>query len=173
MPRDRVFEVENTEGLIEEGKKKAKKKRPIVITGIGMPAVEWTSKGATPHKCTHAPTLTHPVPAPAGWPSVSTSVLRKLAGSDLDGDSPSWGVAYDFFGGASEGTRACRAIDALCRAGQIDTMLSNFILPLQQQVDDRGRVHASLNLNTETGRLSSRRCDEVAPVLCLLVVPAP
>jgi DNA polymerase-1 len=38
----------------------------------------------------------------------------------------------------------------------IDTMLSNFILPLQENADDRSRVHCSLNLNTETGRLSSR-----------------
>lgn len=39
----------------------------------------------------------------------------------------------------------------------IDTMLSNFIVPLQQMVDEEGRVHCSLNLNTETGRLSARR----------------
>merc|ERR1711965_904716 len=40
--------------------------------------------------------------------------------------------------------------------GTIDTMLSNFILPLQENADERSRVHCSLNLNTETGRLSSR-----------------
>ena len=38
-------------------------------------------------------------------------------------------------------------------------MLANFILPLQEfsNADPRGRVHCSLNLNTETGRLSARR----------------
>lgn len=36
-------------------------------------------------------------------------------------------------------------------------MLSNFIIPLQQMVDEEGRIHCSLNLNTETGRLSARR----------------
>eukprot|EP00966_Prymnesium_polylepis_P097268 2253361-Prymnesium_polylepis.1 len=40
--------------------------------------------------------------------------------------------------------------------GAIETMLSNFILPLQENVDANSRVHCSLNLNTETGRLSSR-----------------
>ena len=34
---------------------------------------------------------------------------------------------------------------------------ANFIKPLQSLSDDKGRVHCSLNLNTETGRLSSRR----------------
>jgi len=36
-------------------------------------------------------------------------------------------------------------------------MLGNFILPLQVNVDAASRVHCSLNLNTETGRLSSRQ----------------
>jgi len=35
-------------------------------------------------------------------------------------------------------------------------MLSNFILPLQDMADASSRVHCSLNLNTETGRLSAR-----------------
>ena len=38
----------------------------------------------------------------------------------------------------------------------IDTLLSNFIVPLQLLVDKNNRIHGSLNLNTETGRLSSR-----------------
>lgn len=156
MPRDRVFEVENIEGIVEEGKKRAKKKRPIVITGIGMPPLEVTASGAQlqplPSRFGRAQLRGAADPQCAGWPSVSSTVLRKLAG-----EPPHWGTAHAFFGGGAEGERACSAIDALCRAGQIDTMLSNFIVPLQQQVDARGRVHASLNLNTETGRLSSRR----------------
>jgi DNA polymerase I len=36
-------------------------------------------------------------------------------------------------------------------------MLSNFIVPLQTMADAASRVHCSLNLNTETGRLSARR----------------
>ena len=56
------------------------------------------------------------------------------------------------------------AVDALCNAGAIDTLLSNFILPLQgSEVSTRdmdgnlNRIHCSLNINTETGRLSARR----------------
>ena len=55
-------------------------------------------------------------------------------------------------------------MDSLCEVGAIGTLLSNFIEPLQQ--DDiatrnpdgtLGRIHCSLNINTETGRLSARR----------------
>ena len=35
--------------------------------------------------------------------------------------------------------------------------MANFIKPLQALSDDNGRVHCQLNLNTETGRLSSRK----------------
>lgn len=53
-------------------------------------------------------------------------------------------------------------VDALCENSAIDTLLSNFILPLQTDdistvVDGKARVHCSLNINTETGRLSARR----------------
>lgn len=36
-------------------------------------------------------------------------------------------------------------------------MIANFITSLQELADHQSRVHCSLNLNTETGRLSSRR----------------
>jgi DNA polymerase I len=36
-------------------------------------------------------------------------------------------------------------------------MIANFLTSLQSLVDHRSRVHCSLNLNTETGRLSSRK----------------
>ena len=57
------------------------------------------------------------------------------------------------------------AVDALCEMGAIDTLLSNFIEPLQHadiatwdhERNRLGRVHCSLNINTETGRLSARR----------------
>jgi DNA polymerase-1 len=48
-------------------------------------------------------------------------------------------------------------MEQLCDAGAISTLLSTFIEPLQSMADARGRLHTSININTETGRLSSRR----------------
>lgn len=50
-----------------------------------------------------------------------------------------------------------RAIGALANIGQIDATITNFLVPLQVLVDSNSRIHCSLNLNTETGRLSSRK----------------
>ncbi|GMI19124.1 hypothetical protein TeGR_g6403, partial [Tetraparma gracilis] len=53
--------------------------------------------------------------------------------------------------------KACAALYSLTQIGSIDTMISSFIVPLQFLADDQSRVHCSLNMNTETGRLSARR----------------
>ena len=70
-----------------------------------------------------------------------------------------YGKAYSAFGGGQAGLSACAAIDALCDMAAIDTLLSNFIVPLQggEIKGPKGRVHCSMNINTETGRLSARR----------------
>ena len=96
---------------------------------------------------------------PTGIPQVSASVLKKMAGSNLFGDPKDavWGTAYHYFGGGEKGEEACRAIGALAAIGQIDATIQNFLLPLQSLVDSNSRIHCSLNLNTETGRLSSRK----------------
>jgi DNA polymerase-1 len=39
----------------------------------------------------------------------------------------------------------------------IETLIQTFIRPLQDLADENSRLHCSLNINTETGRLSSRR----------------
>lgn len=65
--------------------------------------------------------------------------------------------AYEQFNGGQAGHDACVALFSLCSIGSIDTMIANFLTSLQSLADDKSRVHCSLNLNTETGRLSSRR----------------
>lgn len=135
-PRERKFKIDNTEGYIEPGKSAPKKQRDIVLRGIGLPASSFTA---------------------AGWPAVSGIVLRELAGEPHAHPTPRYGTAYEYFGGGAAGRTACEAIDALHTVSTVDTMLSNFILPLQEMADNTGRVHCSLNLNTETGRLSARR----------------
>ncbi len=137
MPAERAFKIPNTEGIIEPGRKKPLKNRDLVIKGLGLTPVRHTK---------------------AGWPAVSAEVLRELAGPDpQDVANPKYGTAYQALGGGQAGREACLAIDSLLAMSSIDTMLANFIKPLQSLCDEEGRVHCSLNLNTETGRLSSRR----------------
>ena len=122
--------------------------------------------------------LAVPVYTATGSPAVSGVVLRQLAGRPgaarelvegwdaLSADqrkddalAATCGTAFLAFGGGREGAAACAAIDALNDVAAIDTLLSNFIIPLQSDNlrGKEGRVHASLNINTETGRLSARR----------------
>eukprot|EP00523_Entomoneis_sp_CCMP467_P000343 CAMPEP_0168747238 /NCGR_PEP_ID=MMETSP0724-20121128/15558_1 /TAXON_ID=265536 /ORGANISM="Amphiprora sp., Strain CCMP467" /LENGTH=1095 /DNA_ID=CAMNT_0008795031 /DNA_START=259 /DNA_END=3546 /DNA_ORIENTATION=- len=87
----------------------------------------------------------------SGAPSVTAAVLSELAG-DPFADPPKYGSAFETFG--KEG---CEALFSLCSIGSIDTMIANFLTTLQEFADDDSRVHGQLNINTETGRLSSRK----------------
>lgn len=42
-----------------------------------------------------------------------------------------YGKAYEAFGKGQEGKEACMALAALCEVASINTLLSNFIEPLQ------------------------------------------
>lgn len=133
---ERSFKVENTDGYIEPGQKRAKKQRDMVIKGLGLPPTEFTD---------------------SGLPAVSTQVLRELAGTPRQGQFGRLKAILDKREGTGAGQVACEAIDALCEARHITGLLNSFIEPLQTLVDSNSRIHSSLNINTETGRLSSRR----------------
>lgn len=69
------------------------------------------------------------------------------------------GPLFTVFQNKREGLEACVAVEALVEISAIDTLLSSFIIPLQEdkvKAPD-GRIHGSMNINTETGRLSCRR----------------
>ncbi|CAN8067452.1 unnamed protein product [Agarophyton chilense] len=78
-----------------------------------------------------------------GWPSVSARAMKKLAKKMSKGDD--------------QDNEMSIAIEDLINATSVSSLMTSFILPLQQWPGKDGRIHASLNLNTETGRLSSRR----------------
>jgi DNA polymerase I len=137
MPLEKEFVVEQVGVMAERYaaelaaaggvRRRGKLKKAVTLTGLGLPPSTLTT---------------------GGWPSVSAEALRKLCGSPR-GDPPVYGEAKD--------PATCLAIDDLMGASSVSTLLSGFIVPLQTMVDGGGRIHASLNLNTETGRLSSRR----------------
>ncbi|KAG4964397.1 hypothetical protein JHK85_039372 [Glycine max] len=169
LPTERIFKIPNVNNVIEEGKKAPKRFCDIKLTSLGY-NLETEMYTAT------------------GWPSVSGDALKALAGSisadydffdedcnlDLDDedenpsqsqvapvkiDKSAYGTAYAAFPTEEEGREACHAIAALCQVCSINSLISNFILPLQgHNISGKDlRVHCSLNINTETGRLSARR----------------
>ncbi|XVF34036.1 hypothetical protein REPUB_Repub18cG0022500 [Reevesia pubescens] len=162
LPDKKTFKVPNVDKMIEEGKKAPTKFRNIKLCSIGvkLPAEIYTA---------------------TGWPSVSGNALKTLAGKasaeydftddtnegDIDDshekmtdvDATAYGTAFAAFEDEEEGREACHAIASLCEVCSIDSLISNFTLPLQGSnvSGNSGRVHCSLNINTETGRLSARR----------------
>lgn len=132
----REFKTENIDNIILDGKTKPSKYYKFHLPGLGIPVQNKTKKGSA---------------------AVDLATLYKLCGSKLDSDTPKYGTVYEHFGGGEQGKQACLAINALCRVSAVGIMINTFIIPLQQSVDSHHRIHCSLNLNTETGRLSSRR----------------
>lgn len=68
------------------------------------------------------------------------------------------GQLFGAFDDHRDGLEACVAVEELIDTSAIDKLLTGFIIPLQEdriKADDH-RIHASLNINTETGRLSCR-----------------
>ena len=143
VPATREFKVPNPEWEAwsrsgQEGKAPPKQKT-ILLRGI----------------------VTKPIDPPAytasGLPSVSSIMLRLLVGKsktaaellerwDQAVGSPQWdserdaleqeavkrcGGVFNAFGGGRNGIEAAAAIDALCEASSVGTLLTGFILPLQ------------------------------------------
>lgn len=164
LPTEKLFKIPNVDNIIEKGKKAPRKYRDIRLHKIGS-------------------LLQTDFYTASGWPSVSRDALKAISGrisaeSDFSSDASelplagdphnsdrkdidisAYGTAYSAFGGGQEGREACHAIAALCEVCCIDALISNFILPLQGShvSGNNGRIHCSLNINTETGRLSARR----------------
>lgn len=132
----RVFKVLNTLGTLKTERKKPNKFTELVIKGLGMPIVDYTA---------------------SGLPSVDIAVLKKMAG---DKEKQKNGLIYSFFekkGEINKAIEAQKAIESLIEHRAIETLIQTYIIPLQVSAEIDGRIHCSLNLNTETGRLSARR----------------
>ncbi|CAI2379738.1 unnamed protein product [Moneuplotes crassus] len=137
FPRVRSFRVENLSGEIKEGREKPLKYRDMYISGFGIPPVKYT---------------------PSGLPSADADSITRLVGDPHNGK---FGHAYDYFanklGEKAKGKELCFALDHWVKLKSIDKLLQTYIIPLQRSVGTDGRIHCSLNINTETGRLSARK----------------
>ncbi|KAK1578099.1 hypothetical protein Q3G72_027490 [Acer saccharum] len=157
----RIFKVPNTEGVIEEGKKTPTKFRNIKLhpVGITFPIEIYTknnqpSVGQDALKC-----LATKISAQYDFTDETADLLLE---DDADNAVMTYVDEADSemkFHTLQERKEAFHAIASLSKVCSIDSMISNFILPLQGSdiAGKDGRVHCSLNINTETGRLSARR----------------
>ena len=107
------------------------------ITGLGIGIVDLTA---------------------SGLPAADSPVIRKLAGSKPQ--QGKYGLAFEHFkalGKEQEGIEISVALDHWLSFKGIETLINTYIAPLQEAPDKNGRIHCSMNLNTETGRLSCRK----------------
>ncbi|XP_057464463.1 DNA polymerase I A, chloroplastic/mitochondrial-like [Actinidia eriantha] len=175
LPQERTFKVLNVEKVIEEGKKTAKKFRNIKLhrlsseiatemyTASGWPSVSGDALKALSGKVSPEFDFSDESHQLESDDNIKNLPENKSKGAKVgdvgDGAESACRTAYAAFGEGQEGKEACDAIAALCEICSIDSLISNFILPLQGShiSGKNGRIHCSLNINTETGRLSARR----------------
>jgi DNA polymerase-1 len=137
FPAERLFRVENVTGYIKEGRTTPLKFRDMTIKGLGIAPISFT---------------------PSGLPQADTPVIKKMAG-----DNPTkgqFGLAYEHFEKKGEkqfGIDLSIALDNWVKFKTIETLLTTYICPLQGTADNDSRIHCSMNINTETGRLSARK----------------
>ncbi|XP_019055571.1 PREDICTED: DNA polymerase I A, chloroplastic/mitochondrial-like isoform X2 [Nelumbo nucifera] len=178
LPLERTFRVLNVDKVTQKGKKAPPKYRNITLCKLGneMQTEMYTATGWPSVSMGALKNLSGKVSAEYDFtdyssqssesndilPEQTVNEVEKRKGtsvSEEETDISAYGTAYTAFGGGKEGREACHAIAALCEVCSIDSLVSNFILPLQGShiLGKNGRVHCSLNINTETGRLSARR----------------
>lgn len=129
--------MDNLSGFIKEGRTEPLKFRDMTLRGFGLDPISWTA---------------------GGLPQADAIVIRELAGKDpLNGK---YGKAYEQLvsrGLEEVGVEMSIALDSWIKQKQIDKLVTTYIKPLQTHVNQNGRIHCSMNLNTETGRLSCRK----------------
>ncbi|KAK2654498.1 hypothetical protein Ddye_014354 [Dipteronia dyeriana] len=157
----RIFKVPNTEGVIEEGKKTPTKFRNIKLhpVGITFPIEICTNSGLPSVK---GDTLKRLLAKISARYDFSDETANLLINDDADNIAMTYVNEADSemkFHTLQERREAYHAIASLCKVRSINSLISNFILPLQGSkiAGKDGRVHCSLDINTETGRLYVRR----------------
>lgn len=174
LPMEKTFKIPNVDKVIEEGKKAPTKFRNITLSSfdVEIPIEMCTASGWPSVSGDALKTLAGKVSADfdfiddaeCDFETTAIEKIDEVPGTrgpkeSEDTDISAYGTAYAAFGEGQEGRKACHAIAALCEVCSINSLISNFILPLQDgEISGKnGRIHCSLNINTETGRLSARR----------------
>ncbi|XP_042400816.1 DNA polymerase I B, chloroplastic/mitochondrial-like [Zingiber officinale] len=143
-PLSKLFKVLNTEKIFEEGKKAPLKYRTIHLHKIceGLQTDMYTTSGFPSLSADALKVFAGNIP--------SNQIYRidnacndeyvteegimddhKLSDTGTDYEDCSYGTSFEAFGGGNKGREACEAIAALCETSAIDSLITNFIIPLQ------------------------------------------
>jgi hypothetical protein len=147
LPCEQIFNVPNVDKVIEDGKKTPSKFRNIrlhrildaplpsdIFTGSGWPSVSGDALKALAGKVSAEYDFMDDASDQQLDDNVENasenevSVEQKSTG---DVDNSAYGMAFYAFEEEEKGREACQAIAALCEVCSIDSLISNFILPLQ------------------------------------------
>lgn len=130
--------------MIEDGKKSPTKYRNISLSRIPnepLPTDIFTASGWPSVSGDALKTLAGRVSAEYDFvndeqpddniESASENEVSEEQKSTVDEDKSAYGIAFHAFEKEEDGREACHAISALCEVCSIDSLISNFILPLQ------------------------------------------
>lgn len=92
-----------------------------------------------------------------GVPAVDQHIMKAMLVNEPNGKSYAFNQMFEKTQNESKAEHFEKAIVSYEKFKTIETLLKTFIIPLQECTDSRSRIHCSLNLNTDTGRLSARR----------------
>jgi len=122
--------------MIKEGDKKPRKKRNMVIKGLGLKPIDFTT---------------------SGLPAVDQHIIKALLAKEENGKSKAFNQFLSLEYNEKQATDFENALKCYINYKFVETQLQTFIIPLQEYADRNGRIHCSLNFNTDTGRISSRK----------------
>lgn len=92
-----------------------------------------------------------------GLPQIDQHIVKEMLKKEENGNSYAYNIFFEKFEDENKSKDFESALSSYERFKAIETLLKTFIIPLQEAADKNGRIHCSLNLNTDTGRISSRR----------------
>lgn len=149
LPVEKLFKIPNIDKVIEEGKKAPTKFRNIKLHRISDTPIStetYTASGWPSVSGVTLKTLAGKVSAEYDFmedvtdtsaeedddaAAAAVDQASEAQKSKTDVDTSAYGTAYAAFGGGERGKEACHAIASLCEVCSIDSLISNFILPLQ------------------------------------------
>lgn len=92
-----------------------------------------------------------------GIPAVDQHTMKQMLAKESNGKSYVYNQYMAKYNDETKATQLEKAFAHYENFKSIETLLKTFIVPLQQCADIKGRIHCSLNFNTDTGRISARR----------------